>query len=125
MWAQFVGKIPLPHQHPTRIRASVRWPKSVTAISISPQQFQFHHGSSTSFTAISTSFAVISISRRQFHFHHGNFNFVHGNFNFTVAISILSRQFFSTCLRTGKCRGEIEIAVRLLCYRTSVLFLNI
>ena len=38
----------------------LRWPKSVTAISTSPRQFQFDHG---------------------------NFNFTHGNFNLTTAIS--------------------------------------
>ena len=78
----------------------VRWPKSVTAISISPQQFQLrsrqfqlHHGNFNFITAISTSITAISISSRQFQFHHGNFNFVHGNFNFITAISISSRQF--------------------------------
>ena len=47
----------------------VRWPKSVTAISISPRQFQlrsrqfqFHHGNFNFTTAISTSFTAISIS---------------------------------------------------------------
>ena len=74
--------------------SSVRWPKSVTAISISPRQFQlrsrqfqFHHGNFNFTTAISTSFTAISTSSRQFQFHHGNFNFVHGNFNFITAIS--------------------------------------
>ena len=87
----------------SRLRHSkwfVRWPKSVTAISISPRQFQlrsrqfqlrsrqfqFHHGNFNFTTAIST-------SSRQFQFHHGNFNFVHGNFNFIMAISISPRQF--------------------------------
>ena len=72
----------------------------ITAISISPRQFQLRsrqfqlcHGSFNFTTAISTSFTAISTLSRQFQFHHGNFNFVHGNFNFTTAISILSRQF--------------------------------
>ena len=78
----------------------LRWPKSVTAISISSRQFQlrsrqfqFHHGNFNFVhgnfnltTAISTSFTAISISPRQFQFHHGNFNF-------TTAISISPRQF--------------------------------
>ena len=85
----------------------VRWPKSVTAISTSPRQFQFDHGNFNLVTAISTSLTAISIwSRlfqlrsRQFQFDHGNFNFTHGNFNLVTAIStsltaisIWSRQF--------------------------------
>ena len=58
----------------------------ITAISISPRQFQLCHGSFNFTTAISTSFTAISTLSRQFQFHHGNFNF-------TTTISILSRQF--------------------------------
>ena len=53
--------------------ANLRWPKSVTAISIL--------------------LTTISICSQQFQFTHGNFNFTHGNFNLLTAISICSRQF--------------------------------
>ena len=58
----------------------LRWPKSVTAISICSRQFQFTHGNFNLLTAIST-------CSRQFHFPHGNFNFLtannaHGIFRF-------------------------------------------
>ena len=51
----------------------LRWPKSVTAISILLK--------------------TISIFSRQFQYLQGNFNFTHDNFNFFTAISIYSRQF--------------------------------
>ena len=72
----------------------------ITAISISPRQFQlrsrqfqFHHGNFNFTTAISTSFTAISTSSRQFQFHHGNFNFTTAISTSFTAISILSRQF--------------------------------
>ena len=64
------------------------------------RQFQFHHGNfnfvhgNFNFvTAVSISPRQFQLRSRQFQFHHGNFNFVHGNFNFTTAISISPRQF--------------------------------
>ena len=57
----------------SRVNGNLRWPKSVTAISICSRQFQFAHGS--------------------FNFAHGSFNFAHGNFNLLTAVSICSRQF--------------------------------
>ena len=81
------------------LSGKLRWPKSVTAISICSRQFQFAHGNFNLLTAI-------SICSRQFHFAHGNFNlltaisicsrqfqFAHGNFNLLTAISVCSRQF--------------------------------
>ena len=56
-------------------KKKVRWPKSVTAISICTRQFQFAHGSFN------------------FNFAHGSFNFAHGSFNLLTAVSICSRQF--------------------------------
>ena len=77
----------------------IRWPKSVTAISVCSPQFQFVHGNFNLLTAI-------SIYSRQFQFAHGNFNlltaistcsrqfqFAHGNFNLFTAISIFPRNF--------------------------------
>ena len=57
----------------------LRWPKSVTAISICSRQFQFAHGNFNLLTAI-------SICSRQF-------QFAHGNFSLLTAISVCSRQF--------------------------------
>ena len=85
----------------TSLLAKVRWPKSVTAISTSPRQFQFDHGNfnfthgnfnlttaiSTSLTAISIWSRQFQLHSRQFQFDHGNFNFAHGNFNLVTAIS--------------------------------------
>ena len=73
--------------------ALLRWPKSVTAISISSRQFQFHHGN---FNFVHGNFnfvTAVSISPRQFQLRSRQFQLRHGNFNFTTAISILSRQF--------------------------------
>ena len=71
----------------------LRWPKSVTTISVCSRQFQFAQGNFNLPTAI-------SICSRQFQFTHGNFNFTYGHFNLLTAISILltaisiySRQF--------------------------------
>ena len=82
----------------------LRWPKSVTAISICSRQFQFAHGNFSLLTAISICsrqfqfahgnfnlFTAISICSRQFQFTHGNFNFTYGYFNLLTAIS----QFYS------------------------------
>ena len=57
----------------------LQWPKSVTAISVCPWQFQFVHGNFNLLTAI-------SVCSRQF-------QFVRDNFNLVTAISICSRQF--------------------------------
>ena len=85
----------------------------ITAISTWSRQYQFHHSNFNFVTAISISPRQFQLRSRQFQFqfHYGNFNFIHGNFNFTTAIStsftaisILSPQFFSTCLRTGNSR---------------------
>ena len=64
-----------------------QWPKSVTAISIYSQQFQFVQGNCNSNFNL---FTAISIYSRQFQFAHSNCN---SNFNLLTAISICSRQF--------------------------------
>ena len=81
--------------------ANLQWPKSVTTIQFSSQQFQFVHGNFNLLTAISILLTAISICSRQFQLTHGNFNylclrliqFTHGNFNLFTAISICPRQF--------------------------------
>ena len=85
--------------------SGVRWPKSVTAISICSRQFQFvpgnfnfTHGNFNLFTAILICSQKISIYSWQFQFTPGNFNlfraisiwsrqfqFIHGKFNFLTA----------------------------------------
>ena len=65
----------------------LQWPKSVTAISIYSQQFQFVQGNFNLFTAIAT---AISICSRQFQFTKGNFNLLTA---IATAISVCSPQF--------------------------------
>ena len=75
--------------------SSVRWPKSVTAILISPWQFQFHHNN---FNFITT----ISVSPQQSQLHHSNFNCI------TAISTSFSLMFMWT---NSNCHDEIEIAV--------------
>ena len=76
------------HMHKKKILALVRWPKSVTAISICSRQFQFAHGSFNLLTAVSISLTAISICSRQFQFRSRQFQFAHGSFNLLTAVSI-------------------------------------
>ena len=105
----------------------LRWPKSVTAISVCPWQFQFVHGNFNLLTAI-------SVCSRQFQFVRGNFNlvtaisicsrqfqFAHGNFNLLSAISICSRQFRNFTQGTfnffhGNVRGIFRFAHHPISY---------
>ena len=64
---------------------NLRWPKSVTAISICSRQFQFAHGS---------------------------FNFTHGNFNLLTAVSIslmMKLQWISANIGHAGCQVQWEI----------------
>ena len=65
----------------------LQWPKSVSAISIYSQQFQFVQGNFNLFTAIAT---AISICSQQFQFTQGNFNLLTA---IATAISVCSPQF--------------------------------
>ena len=74
---------------------NLRWPKSVTAISICSRQFQLAHGSfnlltavSISLTAISISLTAISISLTAVSVCSRQFQFAHGSFNLLTAVSI-------------------------------------
>ena len=62
----------------------LRWPKSVTAISICSRQFQFAHGNFSLLTAI-------SICSRQFQFARGNFNLL---IAILILLSIRKFQFY-------------------------------
>ena len=88
---------PRPKQSSPSRGFKLRWPSTVTAISIWPRQFQFGHGKINLATAI-------SIWPRQNQFGHGNFNlatvisiwprqnqFGHGEINLAMAISIYTR----------------------------------
>ena len=71
----------------------LQWPKSVSAISIYSQQFQFVHGNCNSNFNL---FTAISIYSRQFQFAHSNCN---SNFNLLTAISFqffTAMQFYAT-----------------------------
>ena len=64
------------------LNCHLRWPKSVTAISICSRQFQFAHGSFSFAHGSFNLLTAVSICSRQFQFAHGSFNFAHGSFNF-------------------------------------------
>ena len=64
------------------VQSGVRWPKSVTAISICSRQFQFAHGSFNLLTVVSICSRQFQFRLRQFQFAYGSFNFAHDSFNF-------------------------------------------
>ena len=84
----------------------LRWPRSVTVISASSQQFQLHS--------------------RQCQVHHGNFNFTHGNFNFIFkAISILQPrqilfQFHHGNFNFGFARDNFQTGIMINKYKLAI-----
>ena len=63
---------------------------------------------------------AISISPRQFQFHHGNFNFVHGNFNFVTAVSISPRQFQLRSRQFQLCHGNFNFTTAISTLFTAI-----
>ena len=114
----------------------LRWPKSVTAISvllttifICSRQFQFAHGNFNFPYGNFNLFTAVSISvHGNFNFSSRQFNFTHGNFNLLTAIlitaisilltaiSIYSRQFYSRHFQffLGNAHGIFRFSHHLL-----------
>ena len=91
------------------LRWPIRWPRSVTAISFSPQQFQIHHRNfnfTTALFQLASGYSLVTpfnfiTSPRQCQFNRENFNFAHNKFNFFTSI-------FSTFLKAGNSHSDSE-----------------
>ena len=92
----------------------IRWPKSVTAISICSRQFQFAHGNFNFTHGNFNLLTAISVCSRQFQFVHGNFNLLTAISILLTAISICSRQFQFT-------HGNFNLLTAILIAAISIL----
>ena len=91
---------------------NLRWPKSVTAISICSRQFQFAHGSFNLLTAVSISLTAISICSRQFQSAHGSFNLLTAVSISLTAVSVslmMKLQWISANIGHAGCQVLWEI----------------